>query len=298
MTRPYAPRRPPESDERTVRGLRMHLTRWPGTDPLPIVLLHGFMDSGDTFQFLVDAMPDHRGFIAPDWRGFGRSEWPVDGYWFPDYYADLDALLDALGLRSPVTLVGHSMGGSIAMTYAGLRPERVGRVVNIEGFGLSRTRPEQAPERNRQWLRQVREPQEATVFPSLDALAHLLQRRNPRLPPDRAAFIARAWTQAGAGGSARLRFDPAHKRVNPVLYRREEAEACWREVTAPLLYVVGRDSEILSRAGSEGHPEALARIIASLEPCWIEAAGHMAHHEQPEHLAAAIEAFLQRCAHL
>jgi pimeloyl-ACP methyl ester carboxylesterase len=298
MTRPYAPRRPPESDERIVRGLRMHLTRWPGADPQPIVLLHGFMDTGDTFQFLVDAMPDSRSFVAPDWRGFGRSEWPVDGYWFPDYFADLDALLDALGLRSPVTLVGHSMGGNIAMTYAGLVPERVRSVVNIEGFGLTRTRPEQAPERSRQWLRQLREPQEVAVFPSVGALAHLLQRRNPRLPPDRAAFVARAWTEAGADGSARLRFDPAHKRVNPILYRRDEAEACWREVVAPVLYVVGSASEFMSRLGGEGHPESMSRIVPRLETCWIDDAGHMVHHEQPEPLAAAIASFLQRCAHL
>lgn len=298
MTPPYAPRRPPETEERIVRGLRMHLTRWPGTDPLPIVLLHGFMDTGDTFQFLVDAMPESRSFVAPDWRGFGRSEWPVDGYWFPDYFADLDALLDALELRSPVTLVGHSMGGNIAMTYAGLCPQRVHSVVNIEGFGLARTRPEQAPERSRQWLRNIREPQEATVFPSVDALAHLLQRRNPRLPADRAAFVARAWSEVAADGSARLRFDPAHKRVNPILYRRDEAEVCWREVAAPLLYVVGSASEFMSRLGGEGHPESMSRIVSRLEPCWIDDAGHMVHHEQPEALAAAIETFLQRCAHL
>jgi pimeloyl-ACP methyl ester carboxylesterase len=132
------------------------------------------------------------------------------------------------------------------------------------------------------------------VFPSVDALSHLLQRRHPRLPPERAAFIARSWTQAEPDGSARLLFDPAHKRVNPVLYRREEAEACWRGVTAPLLYVLGRQSEYLARLGEAGQPEAMSRIVSRLEPCWIEDAGHMVHHEQPEALAAAVESFLRR----
>lgn len=298
MTRPYTARRPPTADERVVRGLRTHLTRWPGADPQPIVLLHGFMDTGDTFQFLVDALPESRSFIAPDWRGFGRSEWPQQGYWFQDYFGDLDALLDVLAPPSPVTLVGHSMGGNIAMMYAGLRPERVGLVVNIEGFGLPPTQPEQAPGRIRQWLDQLRQPQEVTVFPSVEVLASVLRKRNPRLPADRAAFIARAWSEPGADGAARMRFDPAHKRVNPVLYHRAEAEACWREVVAPLLYVLGTESEYLARLGGGGLPETVSGIVRGLEPCWIEGAGHMVHHDQPAELAAAIEAFLTRHAAL
>jgi pimeloyl-ACP methyl ester carboxylesterase len=294
MSSPYIARRPAESDTRVIRGLRAHLTRWAGDDPQPIVLLHGFMDCGDTFQFLVDALPESRSFVAPDWRGFGRSEWPAQGYWFPDYFGDLDALLDELAPAGPVTLVGHSMGGNIAMMYAGLRPERVRLVVNIEGFGLSPTRPEQAPGQLRQWLDQLRAVPESTVFPSLDVLCDVLRKRNPRLPADRAAFVARAWSEPDTGAAVRMRFDPAHKRVNPVLYRRDEAEACWREVVAPLLYVLGTESTYLARLGGIGQPEAILGIVRGLEPHWIEDAGHMVHHERPAELAAAIEAFLER----
>ncbi len=264
MTHSYVPRRAPRACDVTVRGLRHHVTQWAGSDPEPVFLLHGWMDTGDTFQFLVDAMPDRRTCIAPDWRGFGRSEWPADGYWFPDYYADLEALLDHFAPGDRVTLVGHSMGGNIATMYAGIRPERVRRVVCIEGFGLLRTRPEQAPGRYREWLGQVREPPKFARFPSVESFAHLLARRNPRLTPERAAFIAAAWTERLPDGGVQVRSDPAHKRVNPVLYRREEAEACWREIEAPVLY------------------------------CCIPGASHMAHHEQPELLAREIEAFFER----
>ena len=191
----YVPRRPPEASDLEIRGLRHHVTRWPGTDPEPVFLLHGWADTGDTFQFLVDALPGTARCIAPDLRGFGRSEWPAEGYWFPDYFADLEALLDRLAPGVPVTLVGHSMGGNIATLYAGIRPERVRRVVCIEGFGLARTRPEQAPARYREWLEQLRTPPEFARFPSLEAFTHLLVRRNPRLTPERAAFIAAAWTE-------------------------------------------------------------------------------------------------------
>lgn len=294
MTKVYVPRRAPESIDLTLRGLRHHVTRWPGTDPEPVFLLHGWADTGDTFQFLVDAMDRRHTFLAPDLRGFGRSEWPAEGYWFPDYFADLEAVLDELVPAGAVTLVGHSMGGNIATLYAGIRPERVHRVVCIEGFGLARTRPGQAPARYREWLGQLRDPPAFARFPSLEAFTHLLVRRNPRLAPERAAFIASAWTERQPDGSVTVRADPAHKRVNAVLYRRDEAEAVWREITAPVLYVVAEQSDFLPRLGEDGRPENMARIIPRLEPCTIPDAGHMIHHEQPERLAAEIEAFLRR----
>ncbi len=294
MTESYVPRRAPESFDLTLRGLRHHVTRWPGEDPEPVFLIHGWADTGDTFQFLVDAMPARYTFIAPDLRGFGRSEWPAEGYWFPDYLADLEALLDGLAPTGAVTLIGHSMGGNIATLYAGIRPERVHRVVCIEGFGLARTRPEQAPARYREWLGQLREPPAFARFPSLASFVHLLIRRNPRLSPERAAFIAAAWTARQADGSVVVRADPAHKRVNAVLYRREEAEAVWREIDAPVLYVIAGQSEFLPRLGEDGRPESVGRFIRRLEPCTILGAGHMVHHEQPEQLAAEIEGFLRR----
>jgi pimeloyl-ACP methyl ester carboxylesterase len=294
MQEPYQPRRPPSHEQVVLRGLRHHLTRWPGSEPELVVLLHGWLDTGDTFQFLVDAMSDRHTLVAPDWRGFGRTEWPAEGYWFPDYFGDLDALLEHVSPGAPVTLIGHSMGGNIATLYAGIRPERVRRVVCVEGFGLARTHAEQAPGRFREWLRQLREPPDFASFPSLEAFAHLLARRNPRLAPERAAFIAATWTKRAEDGSVQVRADPAHKRVNAVLYRREEAEACWREIIAPVLYVVAGQSEFLPRLGEDGRPENMARIIRRLEPCVIEDASHMVHHERPELLAREIESFLDR----
>jgi pimeloyl-ACP methyl ester carboxylesterase len=186
------------------------------------------------------------------------------------------------------------MGGNIATMYAGIRPERVRRVVSIEGFGLARTNPGQAPGRLREWLAELREPPKFARFPSVEAFAHLLRRRNPRLAAERAAFIATAWTEPLPDGGVQVRSDPAHKRVNPFLYRREEAEACWREITAPVLYVVASDSDFLARLGEDGRPESLAQHVRRLESCVIGDASHMVHHERPEQLAAEIEAFLAR----
>jgi pimeloyl-ACP methyl ester carboxylesterase len=288
----YRPRRTPEHEARDVRGLTIALTRWRGADERPWLLLHGWMDAGATFQFLADALRPAQTLIAPDWRGFGSSAWPVDGYWFPDYYADLDALLDQLSPDAPATLIGHSMGANIAMMYAGIRAERVRAVVSIEGFGLPRTRPEQAPDRYRAWLAELGQIPAFARFPSYEAFAQFLVRRNPRLPADRAAFVARAWARDAGGGGITMRADPRHKRVNPVLYRREEAEACWRAIHAPLLKVVAADSEQARRFADERALDDMSRAVTRFRLATIANAGHMVHHEQPEALADAIEEFM------
>jgi pimeloyl-ACP methyl ester carboxylesterase len=291
MSTPYLPLRPPESHTREIRGLRQHCQSWPG-EGAPLVLLHGFMDCGATFQFLVDALAGGRAVVAPDWRGFGRSGWSPAGYWFPEYFADLEAWLDLWCPGAPADLVGHSMGGNIALMFAGLRPGRVRRLVTLEGFGLPATRAEMAPARYRDWLDQLRAPEPATIFPGIDVLAAVLRKRNPRLTPERAAFVAGSWSEALPDGRVRLRFDPAHKRVNPVLYRREEVEACWREVQAAVLYVAGAESEFMQRLGGAADPQAMRAHIARLEPRVVPGSGHMLHHDQPEAVARLIEDFL------
>jgi pimeloyl-ACP methyl ester carboxylesterase len=293
----YAPRRAPQSSRVDVRGVDYHVTRWHGEERPPIVLLHGWMDAGATFQFLADALPDRWSLAAPDWRGFGRTSWAQGssgGYWFPDYYADLDRLLDELGAGEPVTLVGHSMGGNIVLNYAGIRPQRVRHVVCIEGFGLARTRPEQAPGLLRRWLDELRDEPAFARYPSLDALATYLARKNPRLSADKARFVAMAWALQSDDGSWRMRSDPAHRRVTPVLYRREESEACWREITAPVLYVIGAESHHLAALRDDASVTHMATLVRGLEPCTIAGSGHMIHHDQPAALAAAIDAFLRR----
>jgi pimeloyl-ACP methyl ester carboxylesterase len=290
MTQPYQPRRPPESAQRELGGITHHLNVWPGDDP-PLVLLHGFMDCGTTFQFVVDELATRRTLIAPDWRGFGRSGWAPGGYWFPQYLADLEALLDAYAIES-ADLVGHSMGGNIALAYAGVRPDRVRRVMTLEGFGLPGVPADAAPGRYGEWLDQLRRPEAQGVFPSLQVLAEVLRKRNPRLTPERALFVAQAWAETLDDGRVRLRFDPAHRRVNPVLYRREEAEACWRRIVAPVTYVAGAGSDFLARLHGAGDPERMRTLIPRLEPCVVEEAGHMLHHDQPRRVAAIIDEWL------
>lgn len=289
----YQPLRPPRHEIVILRGLRHHLTRWGPASDSPTLLLHGWMDTGDTFQFVVDELPAQRAFVALDWRGFGRSQWEANGYWFPNYLADLDALLDIVSPSRPAQIVGHSMGGNVACLYAGVRSEHVRRLVNIEGCGLPRTSAEKAPERYREWLDQLRSAPAFADYASHDQLAEFLSGRNPRLPPERAAFIARRWAQESAPDRVRISSDPRHKLVNPVLYRREEAEACWRRITAPVLLLLAASSELRPRLGADGSEECFRALIANLRIETLAECGHMMHHERPEAVARLLETFLE-----
>jgi pimeloyl-ACP methyl ester carboxylesterase len=285
--------KPSASEYLEIRGVRYHLRTWGSPGAPPVFLLHGWMDASASFQFMVDALATDWRVFAPDWRGFGLSGWAAGVYWFQDYLADLDALLETLSPHVPVNLVGHSLGGNVACIYAGVRPERVRRVATLEGFGIPRSRAEQAPGRYAQWLEELRRSPEFKRYASFEALAARLRKQNPRLTPERAAFVARHWARETGEGEVELLGDPGHKLVNPVLYRLEETLACWRAVRAPVLWVEGAESEFKGwiRDTPEQWTERKA-ALADLREAVITGAGHMLHHDQPEATARVVEAFL------
>jgi pimeloyl-ACP methyl ester carboxylesterase len=264
-------------------------------------MLHGWMDVAASFQFVVDALPSERYVIAFDWRGFGLTDTPAgDTYWIPDYVGDLDVALDLLLPGQDIDLVGHSMGGNAVMIYAGLRPARIRRLVNLEGFGMPRTRPEQTPKRFVQWLDDLKTVHELRTYPSLEAVAARLQKTNPLLRSDRAAWLARQWSRprAGSDGVApeyELLADPAHKRSTPVLYHVDEVLEIWKLISAPLLWVEGDRTDIGRWWGNRYTKEEFYQrlsVVPQVERHVLSPAGHMLHHDQPEALAARLETFL------
>lgn len=282
-----------ESEFLTIRGLRYHVRIWGAPSAPRLFLLHGWMDVSATFQFLVDAFSSEWRIIAPDWRGFGQSAWRNDAYWFADYLGDLDALLQHYCPDEPARLVGHSMGGNVVCLYAGVRPERVVRLVSVEGFGLPSAQPDQAPARYRTWLDQLRMGPAAPSPLNYERLETRLCRDNPRLRPEQAAFLAQHLAIAGADGKLHRAGDPWHKLAHPVLYRLEEAKACWRQIQAPVLWVGARESAVMRQFAA--HPEdhrARVACFRNLREVIIDEAGHNVHHDQPQRLAAVVEQFL------
>ena len=276
-----------------IRGLRYHVRRWPRPEAPKMVLLHGWMDVSASFQFLVDAFRSKWDVYAPDWRGYGMTEWgKADCYWFPDYLADLDFLLKEIEPGQPVNLIGHSLGGNVAALYAGVRPARIAKLVNLEGFGLPSTHPEQAPKRYARWLDELHEGPSLRPYRDFADLARKLQSNNPRLTDERALFLARHWGKE-EGGQVLLRGDPAHKVVNPLLYRYEEVRACWQQVSAPVLWIEAAESDTLKRMNLDAaHVAERRAAFQQVRVVKIEQAGHMLHHDQPAILAGHIEAFL------
>ncbi len=290
----------------SVRHCRYHLRQWGSTDTnAPLLLLaHGWMDVGASWQFMVDQLDaqwlQQRRVLALDWRGYGLTESPeVDSYWFPDYLGDLDALIDLLSPKAPIDLVGHSMGGNVVMMYAGARPARIRRLVNLEGFGMAETRPAQAPRRLGQWLDELRKHHAGETalqsYPDAAAVAARLMKNNPRLPQAQADWLARHWAAPGPHGAWRILGDAAHKIINPYLYRVEEAQEIFRQISAPVLAVEASDDSLGKWwKGQYTLDQYHARLqaVPSARIARIEDAGHMLHHDQPQALARLLQEFL------
>jgi pimeloyl-ACP methyl ester carboxylesterase len=305
---PYLPRHEARSRFVEARGLRHHLLEWgsasaTGPKQPPLVMLHGWMDVAASFQFVVDALSVDRHVLALDWRGFGASDTPqADTYFFAEYLGDLELVLDALfgADRAPVDLLGHSMGGNVAMLYSGVRPERVRRLVNLEGFGMPRSKPSSAPKRFATWLDALKMPEQLRPYASVEAVAARLQKTNPLLRADRAAWLAGHWSTrvpgpSGAADTWRLLADPNHKRASPLLANVDEWLECWKRITAPVMWVEGDRTDVSIWWGdrytkAEFHERL--NLVASVERHIVSPAGHMLHHDRPEDIARLLEAFL------
>jgi pimeloyl-ACP methyl ester carboxylesterase len=280
-----------------LRGLNMHIRHWGNPDAPILFMVHGWMDVAASFQFVVDCLAQEWHVIAPDWRGFGLTEYPkVESYWFPDYVADLDAILQHYSPDQAVNLLGHSMGGNIAMIYAGIRPERIAKLINLEGFGMPMTQAKQAPGRYRKWLDELREVPSLRSYANVEEVAGRLQKTNPRLPDQRAAFLAQHWAKQNAQGMWELLADPAHKNSSPILYHVDEVLECWQSIVAPVLWVEANDTDIWRMIGSKEQArveiDRRMKYIPTIRTEIVMDAGHMLHHDQPEVLAQLVEEFL------
>jgi pimeloyl-ACP methyl ester carboxylesterase len=287
-----------------VRHLSYHVREWgtPVAGEPPLVLVHGWMDVAASWQFMVDALSRPRWIVAPDWRGYGLtrvSDPAPDNFWFADYLADLDFLLDQVAPGQSVDLVGHSMGGNVAMMYAGVRPERIRRLVNLEGFGMPETRSAQAPGRYAQWMDELkslhRGEMDLKAYDSADGVVRRLMKTNPRLTEDKAAWLARQWAAPDADGRWAILGDTAHKVVNAHLYQLPEALAIYARIAAPVLSVTASDDSLgqwwKGRFTLAQYQERLQHV-PQLRQAIVQDAGHMLHHDQPQALARLIEDFL------
>ena len=298
----YQVKRPSRSEFVNIRNLSYHVQIWgePSADKIPLVLMHGWMDVAASYQFVVDALSHDHYVIAPDWRGYGQTDsGGVDNFWFPDYLADLDFLLDHYAPQTQVNLVGHSMGGNVVMLYAGVRPDRIRRLVNLEGFGMPATTPDQAPKRYARWMDELKQLHRGELalrpYESADGVARRLMKTNPRLGQDKANWLAQHWAAANAQGEWTILGEAAHKITNANLYQVPEVLEIYKQISMPVLAVEASDNSLdMWWSGKFKLHEYHERLqhVPQVEIARIEDAGHMMHHDQPEQLAALIERFI------
>ena len=287
--------RPSRTERIPVRGLRYNIRHWGNEDSPAVFFLHGWMDCSPTFQFVVDALQQDWHVIAPDWRGYGDSEWLSRPYWFPDYYADLHEILAHYSSGCPARLVGHSMGANIAAIYAGAFPKRVSQLVMLDFLGLKPPIDDDSPTLINRWVRHLGRKPAGGAYASIEAFARRFIEMNPRLCESRAVFLAENLCRCLADGTVEMNCDPWHRVPSPMVYHAEDNLACWRRIEAPVLLAIASHGFANQRFGND--PEEFKRrtnCFRNGQVVPIADAGHNVQHDQPECVAQVIEAFLRR----
>ncbi|MDA3919131.1 MAG: alpha/beta hydrolase [Salinisphaera sp.] len=282
----------------SLRGLEHAWREFGPRDAPALVLLHGLMDNGASFAPLVDALAERlrtpRRILAPDWRGHGATGWAPGGqYWFPEYLADLDALLGQWVGDEPVTLIGHSMGGQIASLFAGTRRERVCRLIALDSLNVPDADRGKTPDRYARWLQAQTHPPQLRIYDDLEAIAARIAHRYPELTLDLRNFLAEHWsTPVDGGPRRRMRVDPWHRISFPYGFRADEAMSIWRRVSAPVLCIDGG----ASRAAwftPESQMHQRRACFMQLRRVVVPGSGHMLHLQTPQDVADHIVGFIE-----
>lgn len=284
-----------KSDYLKINGIRHRICHWGSASKPVLFFIHGWMDTGASFHFSCDFLKKYFFCVAPDLRGFGKSDHSPNplGYFFYEYLADVHALLHRFSEVNPVRLVGHSMGGNIASYYAGTFPERVSHLVNVEGFGIQDMPPSAGPKRVRSWIES--DPKRAfKTYPSLSILAERLTRANPDLTPRQARFLAGQMGEK-IGNGFRIAADPRHKNPHPYLFQLRNAYPFWRKIRAGVLNVIAAKTEMNAWLKSESMTAEVQKRLEHYpkgsRTITIPDCGHMVHLQKPRELAELIKEF-------
>lgn len=283
----------PESHSYESVGLTLNYSAWGDPQSPLVVVHHGFLDHGRSWDEVCEPLSEHFRVVVPDARGHGDSEWLGTGgaYYFPDYVLDLRNLLESLG-DPEVRLVGHSMGSSVVSYYAGAFAEKVVRVAMVEGLGppetplgLVRAQLQQFVNSTRKRTEQRRE---LLPMPDVAEAARRISKVDRMVPTDRATRVAVHATREVRDGVV-WKYDPLHRARIAVPFRTEVAGALWKHITAPTLNIRGADSRFVHPP--EEHARRLA-MFPDITEASVAGAGHNIHMHQPGPLAELLAAWL------
>jgi pimeloyl-ACP methyl ester carboxylesterase len=281
----------PVHREVVANELRHHVLEWDGGGRTTVLCLHGFLDLAWGFAPVAPSLAE-AGYhvVAPDLRGHGDTDRVGAGgyYYFMDYIHDVADLVDRLA-RERLALVGHSMGGAVALMFAGAFPGRPERVAAMESV-YARQREENPPRLAHEWVQAVRRARLAgpRVLPTIEDCAERIRRHDPRCPPDLALFLAERGTTPAPGGRA-FKHDPVHLTRSPYPFRADLWKAYFAAITCPVLLLEGGASEV---SPPPDMPERLAAFVRPPRRAVVEGAGHMMIRHQPAEVARLLLEFL------
>lgn len=262
--------------------LRLHYAEWGAPDAPPLILIHGGRDHARSWDALAATFASQWRIIAPDLRGHGDSEWASDGsYEMVDFTYDLAELVRHLEL-GPVPIVGHSLGGNIAVRFAGLYPEAVKKLVAIEGLGPSpamsaESEAQGVADRMRHWIakRRTMDRRSPRRYATLHAAIARMQVANAHLTPELARHLTIHGARIHEDGSASFKFDPAMGVMSPVDFTTAEKHELWAAISCPTLLVYGRESW-----ASNPDEDGRARHFRNARVEMFDDAGHWVHHDR------------------
>lgn len=285
----------PASSSFISQRLRLHYADWGNVDAPPLLLVHGGRDHCRSWDWVAQELRKDWHVIALDQRGHGDSAWADDGnYGAMDMVYDLGHLIHLLDL-APVTIVAHSMGGNVSLRYTGLFPEKVKKLVAIEGLGPSPTMIEKMEarpfgDRIREWMETKRKAAGRTPrrYASIEDAFARMKEENSYLTDDQARHLTVHGVNRNEDGTFSWKFDPYLNNWMPWDIPREELNKLWGAITCPTLLLYGADSWASNpeKDGRIAHFGPNARVVE------IEKAGHWLHHDQFDRFMAELHAFL------
>ncbi len=275
--------------------LRLHYVDWGNPDAPPLILLHGGRDHCRNWDWVARRLRKDWHVIAPDLRGHGDSEWSKSAnYGTTGYVYDLAQLIHQLKL-APVTIVSHSLGGSITMRYAGVLPETVKRIVAIEGLGrsprsLADAAKKTIDERFRDWIAEQRAAsgRSSRRYATVEEATQRMQEANKHLSAEQARHLTLHGINQNEDGTFSWKFDNYVRVSLPYDIAQADVEALWQRVTCPSLLIYGAESW-----ASDPRKDGRAQHFPNAEIVRVADAGHWVHHDKLDTFMALIEPFLR-----
>lgn len=285
----------PTSHTYFSQRLRLHYVDWGNSDAPPMILIHGSRDHCRNWDWVAERFRDKYHIIAPDLRGHGDSQWMIGGtYDQVDYVYDITQLLHQKHM-TPVTVIGHSLGGVIALNYTSLYPEDVTKLVCIEGLGPPP--PKMLERQRRPWdqkmhglfeeLRKLsgRSPRR---YATLEEAFQRMQAENPHLSEEQARHLTIHGSNQNEDGTYSWKFDNYVRVFSPIGVSNEQYAWMLARITCPTLLVRGMESWATD-------PEEDGRLdgfSCPVESESVASAGHWVHHDQLDRFVDRVQKFL------